>query len=139
MQCNQECADQEHLKLHVFNQHTFPARRGTRNYPKALLKVLQCFQPKVTLCNGLSMSNKHTPTWVGMTFTANGDEVVHVEDHILQVKIAFVNIAVSCAVHSSGGAQKFHCTRVWRCHAPPLVVRLCTLRLVYAGSIACSM
>ena len=91
-QCNQQCVGQEHLKLHVFNQHTFPARQGTRNYRRAHLKVQQRFQdslPKVLMCNGHLLKNKHIAKWVGMTFTANGDEAVHVDDRILQGEIAF--------------------------------------------------
>ena len=80
--------------MHVFNEHTFPARQGTHNYRRACLKVQQRYQdslPKVTLRNGHLLQNKYVAKWVGMTFTANGDEAVHVDDRILQGEIAFDN------------------------------------------------
>ena len=92
VQCNQQCNDRDALELHVLEQHTYPVRRGSRDYRRSLLEVQQRFQdglPKVLMRNGIELGNRYLAKWVGMTFAANRDEAVHVDRQILLGHLKF--------------------------------------------------
>ena len=92
VQCNKQCTRDQDLQSHVPCEHTFPVRKGTRTYRKTLAVVRQRFQDslsKVCMSDGSELQNKYKATWVGMIFTADGDEVVHASSHILTAKMKF--------------------------------------------------
>ena len=79
------------LAQHVQTTHTFPARRGTVAYHKANKKVQQQFQeslPKVQLCGG-DLWNKYMKKWVGLSYSADGDETDHVRSRLAMASIEF--------------------------------------------------
>ena len=91
MQCNMLLTCNAELAQHVRTAHTFPVRRGTLAYHKARKIVYQRFQdslPKAQLRGG-ELRNKYVKKWVGMTYTADGDQLDHVRQRLIWASIEF--------------------------------------------------
>lgn len=80
------------LALAIGSRRTYPVRRGTVVYRKALCKVQQRFQetlPKVEMLRGWKFRNKYMTKLVGMTLSADGDDDDFVRNRCLYATVVF--------------------------------------------------
>ena len=141
MQCNEFFLSSTKQPMWSPPTHIQWGKALTTMWELYLENVWQSFREGLSrvYLHGAPLANRYKAKWVGLTLTADGDELSHVRSRLLSAEIHFGQHRKTLGSNLLSNALRSPSITASLCQEQRLDVRLCTWPPWFAGGIRCLM